>query len=158
MWCFLVVQLFIISLVSICYAVAQVWIRQTLSLFTYSWQHSNHGSRWPFQGATLKLRPGKWGRWNYVVKSFHAVGKAPQRPFPLSAEKRATCATEGEPWGRETLVKLERSHGQDLRGWALQPAPDSASPTGLQLGKADCQTEVGQTLHKLVVVGGGFSP
>lgn len=38
--------------------------------------------------------------------------------------------------GRETLARLERCQGRDLRGWALQPAPASASAPGLRLGKA----------------------
>lgn len=38
----------------------------------------------------------------------------------------------------------------------MKPAPASASATGRQLGKANCQAVVGQTLHGLVVVGGGL--
>lgn len=38
----------------------------------------------------------------------------------------------------------------------MKPVPASASPTGLQLGKANCQAVVGQTLHGLDVVGGGL--
>lgn len=53
-------------------------------------------------------------------------------------------------------MRLERSQGQDFRCWAMKPAPASASATGRQLGKADCQAVVGQTLHGLVVVGGGL--
>lgn len=48
--------------------------------------------------------------------------------------------------GRETLARLERCQGRDLRGWALQPAPASASAPGLRLGKAECQAVVVQTL------------